>query len=122
METNPNFEDVTVSERPQNQTIQGKVVSVIKATRQELYEVESEEDLMYDNQSLDDEIVQIEVVAEHKGHEFTVYEDLRFYENPSDRSKFGAFIKRYGKPEEGLEVTVDFDEDGEGQVVGIRNN
>jgi len=119
MENNPNFDNIEVSERPKNKTKTGEIVSVIKATRKELYNLDDDAQPKFG--SLDDEIVQLEALVEHKGHEFTVYEDLRFYENPSDRSMFGRFINRYGTPEKGLEVNIDFDGDGEGKVVGIRD-
>lgn len=117
METNPELEQIEVSERPQNHTTNGNIVQIQKGTREEFYELESEDDLMYDNQSLDDELLRFEVEVEANNNTFTVIEDMSYYNNPSDRSNLGKFVKRYGQPEAGLEVTVDFDEEGEASIV-----
>jgi len=119
MKNNPDFSDVEVSERAQNAIKDGVVQSVSKGQRGELYDVE-QKDLKYG--SGEDELVQIEVLVLHKGHEFTVYEDMSFYESPSDRSMFGAYINKYGAPEKGQDVKIDFDEEGEATIKGIRQD
>lgn len=119
MQNNPDFSDVNVSERPEDTIKEGTVQNVIKGQRGELYDVDPE-NLKYG--SIDDELVQIEVLVQHRGHEFTVYEDMTFYESPSDRSMFGSYINKYGAPVQGQEVKVDFDEEGNAQIRGIRQN
>lgn len=119
MENNPDFSDIDVSERPQDAIKDGEVQSVSKGQRGELYDVE-QKNLKYG--SVEDELVQIEVLVEHRGHEFTVYEDMSFYESPSDRSMFGAYINRYGTPKKGQDVRIDFDEEGEATIRGIRQD
>ena len=119
MESNPNLENVEVSERPKNTTIQGQILNVIKGTRQELYDLDDDHEPKYG--SLDDERLQLEIEVEYQGSTITVYEDMSFYENPSDRSMFGQFINRYGTPQTDLEVEVTFDHEGNAQVVGIRD-
>lgn len=118
MEQNPDFSDVEVSERPKNVTAEATVVNVVKGSRSELYPDTDEDSLKYG--SMDDELIQLELNVQHKGHTITIYEDMAFYQNPSDRSMFGQYINRYGSPEAGQNVDVTFDDDGEAQVVGIR--
>lgn len=120
MESNPDFSDVTVSERPKNQYMKAEVVNVTMGTRQEVYDLDEDSELEYGD--LDDQIVQIEALAEYKGNEFTIYENIRFYENPSDRSRFGQYINEYGTPEKEQEVQVNFDNEGNGQIANIRKD
>jgi len=118
METEPNFDDVEVTERPQNTTKTGTVTNVIKGTRQEIYDLEDGEELEYGE--MDDVLVQIVAEVEHEGDTIEVQDSVAYYDSPSLQSAFGKYINRYGKPESGQEVDFTFDDDGRAKVVGIR--
>lgn len=118
METNPSFDDVEVTERPQNATKSGEITQVIKGTRQEIYDLEDDEELEYGE--MDDELVQVLGEVEHKGTKVQVQDSMAFYESPTTNSAFGKFLNRYGKPEKGLKVDWTFDDNGRAKIVGIR--
>lgn len=115
MEDNPQLDDIEVTESPKNQTTEGNVVQIQKGTRKEVFNMEDGAEPEYGE--LDDEYLVFEIETEVNGTEYTVREPIRFYDQPSDRSKFGKFVKRYGQPEAGMTVTVDFDEEGETDIV-----
>lgn len=115
METNPDLGDIEVADRPKNHTTTGNVTQVVLGTRAELYELDDDEEPKYG--SRDDRLLNLEVEVEVKGDTFTIFEDMRYYENPSDRSTIGKYVKRYGTPEAGQEVTVDFDDEGDAKIV-----
>lgn len=115
MESNPNLGDIDVTKRPKNQTTNGTVLKVQKGTRAEMYNLEDGEEPTYGDR--EDELLSLTVETTVNGTEFMVYEDIRFYDNPSDRSDLGKYVNRYGVPETGQEVTVDFDSEGNVSVV-----
>lgn len=115
MESNPDLTGTNVTERPKGVTADGNVVEVLKGSRKELYDLEDDAELKYGN--LDDAMLRVEVEISDEVDEFTVYYDMAYYEEPSDRSDFGKYINMYGVPEPGQEVTVKFDSDGDAEVV-----
>lgn len=115
MEADPDLSDVEVHTRPKNHVAQGTIVTVAKMTRAEVFDLDEDEEPKYGDRS--DEYIHIEAEIEVEGREYTIVEDMRFYEQPSDRSEFGAFIQKYGAPERGLEVTIQFDKEGEAEIV-----
>lgn len=123
-ETNPDFGDVDVSERPTDEIKDAHVVEVVKGTRAEIFlddetDVADADEPQYGEWS--DELVQVELEVETEDGSLTVYDTLRYYDNPSDRSAFGKYVNKYGAPSQGQSVKVDFDSDGEAEVRGIRN-
>lgn len=121
MEQNPDLDDLNVSERPKDDIKEGEVVNVVKGTRRAIFEPEDDSsELEYG--SWDDELLQLEIEVEHEGDTFPVYDTIRFYQNPSDRTALGQYINKYGAPTPEQEIKVDFDDDGNAQVRGIRNN
>lgn len=115
METDPDFDNIEVSEYPENVTVEGTITEVVKGTQAELFDLDEDEEPRYGDRT--DEQVQLTIEVIDNNTTYTVVESMTFYESPSNRSKFGKFIKRYGSPETGLTVTVDFDEDGNSKVV-----
>lgn len=116
MESNPNLGDIDVTEYPENVTTDdATIVEVLKGTRAEIYDLEDDEEPKYGNR--DDEFLRLEIEAVVDGEEFTVYHDMAYYDSPSNRSDLGKFVNRYGTPEPAMDVTVDFDEDGNSKVV-----
>lgn len=114
-ETEPTFDDVEVTEIPKNDQKDAKVVRVEKGTIRELWDVKDDSNFEYG--SIDDVIVQITAIVEYNGKEIEVQDNFRFYEQPTDRTDFGKYLQRYGKPKKGQEVTFDFDKDGNASLI-----
>lgn len=105
-----------VSSRPKETAVDDcEVTAVRRGTREDFYPETEEADLEYG--SMDDEMVQIEVEVDHEGETIPVTDDMRFYENLTDRTHLGRYVQKYGAPEKGQSVTVEFDEEGNGSIV-----
>lgn len=116
MEQNPDLGTVDVTQYPERTTVKGVVKRFRTGTVKELWNVDSEQDL--NGIELTDERIQLDIECEYDGNTFEITADYPFYQDPSSNTKFGRFIQRWGMPEVDQEVSVDFDDDGNGTVVG----
>lgn len=107
--------DVDVQERPKRETKEAEIVDIVTGDREDFYD--PNEDGGYEYGTASDPMVQLVYEYEHDGAELQGTETMRFYRNPDARSNMGKFISRWGKPETGMEVHVDFNEDGYGSIV-----
>lgn len=124
MEENPELGDTEVSERPKEVIKEGTVVKVVKGTRAEIFlddetDVAEADDPQYGSWA--DELIQLEIEVETADGILTVYDSFNYYESPSDRSAFGQYVNKFGAPSQGQSVKIDFDDEGEASVRGIRN-
>lgn len=120
MKQNPEL-DNNVVERPRNEVTEGTIEAVRLGTIKELWEYEDEEEDLPEWANLDDQRLQIDIEVEYGDKTFVVTDDIAYYDEPTDGTAFGKFIQRYdGTPEQGMSVDVNFDEDGNGSIVGIR--
>jgi len=117
MKKNPELDDVQVAQRPTNATVKGTVQEVRVGTIEEMWDVEDDTDL--NGLEMDDKRVQIEAKVEYDDSTFVFEADYPFHENPSSNTRFGQYINRWGTPTEGQEITVDFDNESNGTVVGV---
>lgn len=114
METHESL-DVDTMDVPEGETLKGEVTEINKGAREEFFD--PDENGEYEFGEASDEFVEIVAEVDYKGSKVPVRDRMRYYDNPHPSSSLGAFIRRYGKPEVGAEVTVDFDKKGHGQIV-----
>jgi len=105
---------------PKSEVLDGDITEVNEATRSENMPLPEDQD-SYKYGEPSDPTVQIVVEYEYKGSVGSVSNTYNVPEDGEDvhpRSKLGRFKRQYGKfPEEGMDVTVSFDESGIGDVV-----
>lgn len=115
METHDSL-DVDTRELPENETLNGEVTEIHTGRRDELNEnFDSSEAPEWAN--ADDDMVRIVIEVDYRGDKLTHSETVAYYDEPDPRSNLGAWIRRYGNPEIGQEVNVDYNSDSEGSVV-----
>lgn len=119
VQNNPDLSDVEPTAMPKNTTVEATIEGWTVGTIGELWDnaeevVENNEDMTLDNQRL-----QIHTVVSYEGNEFEFTEDIPYYEQPTDRTSMGRFLQQYTL-EKGVTVEVHYDNDGKGQIVGIR--
>ena len=107
--------DLDVQDRPERTTKSAEITAIRTGARQEFYDPEDDGEYKYGSAS--DPMIQIVLEYEHDGAELEETQVFRYYDNPDPRSNLGKFVKRYGAPEKGLEVNIDFDENGQGSIV-----
>lgn len=107
--------DYEVADRPEKETKKGEVVAIRTGARQEFYEPNEDGEYRYGDAS--DPMLQIVAEYEHDGATLQETFTFRDYDSPDPRSNLGKYVKRYGSPEKGQEVNIDFDENGYGSVV-----
>lgn len=115
MEVDPDLDGVNVKDLPQGETLEGEVSEIAKGERQEFYD--PNEDGEYRFGEAEDVMLQFEIEVNYNGDKVVVYETVTYDENPDPRSNLGQIINRYGVPEVGDQVNVDFDKDGRGEMV-----
>lgn len=107
--------DVDVQDRPKNETKEAEVVEINKGERQDFFEPNDDGEYEYGHP--EDPYVQLVCEYTHEGVELEHTEAIRFYSSPDSRSNLAKIQQRYGDIQKGLEVNVDFDSDGFGDIV-----
>lgn len=108
--------DLETGEIPTNDTLQGEVSEIRTGTREELMDNFDPEDSP-EWAEAEDELVQLVIEVEYKGDTIQHTQSMAYYDEPDPRSDLGAFIRRYGSPEQGQSVNVDYDADGNSELV-----
>lgn len=103
---------------PSNKTVESVIVDVKKTTWLEIFGatklLEYQKDGKFDN--VDTQVV---IVVKTDSQGFMREENFTYSTEyaPTDRSKYGRFVTRYGIPAIGTTVSVDFDADGKSTIL-----